>query len=102
LEQELIPGAAPAFERIKYCLIWPDERPDGLSPAGQDLVADLWVARGLIHRGTPIDRYPSYFDSWNGALVAQLGWNGFTRIALTLEQRTVLDEALARPDPDFL
>src|SRR5689334_4044145 len=60
------PSLSPAFDGIKACLIWRDERPDGLSPAGYETLCDLWIVRGYIHRGIPrenwgIDPTSGYF-----------------------------------------
>lgn len=92
--------ATPAFNEVTGCLAWPDELPDGLSTQGYDIVRDLLAARGLIHRGIPIDDwelegYTDRIDRWNAALRSGLRWNGFQRIALTREQRELLDRHLA-------
>lgn len=91
--------ADPAFNEIAGCLVWPDEIPDGLSPDGYDAVRNLLAARGLVHRGVPIEDWPGgateLADEWNAALRTRLRWNGFQRIALTKEQRAMLEAYLA-------
>jgi hypothetical protein len=91
--------AAPAFNEITGCLVWPDEIPDGLSPAGHQTVRNLLAARGLVHRGVAIEDWPGGLtdlaDEWNAALRSRLRWNGFQRIALTKDQRAMLEAYLA-------
>ena len=86
--------AAPAFNEMTWCLVWPDEVPDGLSREGYRIVRDLLVARGFIHRGVPVEAwdegYLDRWEAWNEALSSRLRWNGFRRIALTTAQRTEL------------
>jgi hypothetical protein len=94
-------AATPAYNEITACLVWPDELPDGLSPAGYDVVRDLLGARGFIHRGIPIEAWDrgwtDRIDRWNEALREGLRWNGFQRIALTTEQRALLEHHLHDP-----
>jgi len=94
--------ARPQFEEIKYCLVWPDERPEGLSSAGWELVGDLLVVRGYLHRAVPIEEWgmvggQEYLRTWNRALLDErVPWNGFRRIALSDDDRQVLAAALRR------
>ena len=39
------PDAEPAFNEITWCLVWPDEVPDGLSREGYRVVRDLLAVR---------------------------------------------------------
>ena len=84
------------FEEIKYCLVWPDERPEGLSSAGWELVGDLLVVRGYLHRALPVEQWGfagghAWLRTWNWALLDErLEWNGFRRLALTESEREVL------------
>jgi hypothetical protein len=93
------PDATPAYNEITACLVWPDELPDGLTQYGYEYVRDLLGARGFIHRGIPIESWDrgwmDRLDRWNEALRGRLGWNGFLRIALTMEQRALLEQRLA-------
>ena len=92
----------PAYEWVRGCLIWPDERPDsvlGLHGFGYELLGDLWTVRGLIHRGVPIEQWGAfggeeYLATWNECLFGGLHWIGFRRIALTIAQRTYLETQL--------
>lgn len=97
--QFFIEDATAAFNEVTGCLVWSDEIPDGLSREGYDTMRDLLTARGLIHRGIPIDQWEVGFsglaDEWNAALRSRLRWNGFQRIALTTEQRALLEQYLA-------
>lgn len=97
--QFFLEDATPAFNEVTGCLVWPDEVPDGLSRAGLDTLRDLLAARGLIHRGIPVDQWEvgstGLADEWNAALRSRLRWNGFQRIALTTEQRALLNQYLA-------
>lgn len=93
------PAATVAFNEVTGCLAWSDEIPDGLSPAGREIVRDLLAARGLIHRGVPAEEWDRgstvRMDLWNAALASGLRWNGFRRIVLTREQRALLERHLA-------
>ena len=86
--------AEPAFNEITACLVWPDEVPDGLSREGYRIVRDLLVARGLIHRGVPVEQwdfgFPDRWEAWNQVLADGIRWNGFRRLALTGDQRALL------------
>ncbi|MEO8272456.1 MAG: hypothetical protein ABI620_00140 [Chloroflexota bacterium] len=88
-------AATPAWNDITACLVWPDEVPGGLTPHGYDYVRDLLGARGFIHRAVAIEDWDRGWtdrvDRWNEALRAGLRWNGFQRIALTAEQRALLE-----------
>ena len=91
-------AATPAWNEITACLTWPDELPSGLTPHGYDYMRDLLGARGFIHRAIPIEDWDRGWteraDRWNEALGAGLRWNGFQRIALTTEQRVLLERRL--------
>ena len=93
------PAADVAYNTIAACLVWSDEVPKGLTSAGYEIVGDLLAARGLIHRGIPIDDWDGgrihRIELWNAALAQGLRWPGFGRLALTREQRALLDRHLA-------
>lgn len=83
--------ATPAFDAVKGCLVWPDERPDGLSSEGYGILCDLWAARGMMHVGeTPPE---SYRETWERAR-RTLRWPGFQRIQLSEEDRRYLEAEL--------
>jgi hypothetical protein len=92
-------AAEVAYNAITACLVWADEVPKGLSREGYDIVRDLLAARGFIHRGVPIEDWDrgvsDRADRWNAALDAGLRWPGFRRLALTRDQRALLDRHLA-------
>lgn len=97
------PLATIGYDEISACLVWSDELPAGLTPAAYDYVRDLLGARGLIHRAIPTEAWDRGWtersDRWNEALASGLRWNGFRRIALTREQRSLLEHRLADPSP---
>jgi hypothetical protein len=97
----LDPAAEPVYNEITACLVWPDELPVGLTSYGFEYLRDLLGARGFIHRGIPIEEWDrgwtDRIDRWNEALRAGLRWNGFLRIALTRDQRELLNKHLNDP-----
>jgi hypothetical protein len=97
-EQAFDPDAEASFNEVTWCLVWSDEIPDGLSRDGYEIVRDLLVARGLIHRGVPVESWDygwmDRWERWNEALASGLRWNGFRRIGLTTAQRTLLSRHL--------
>jgi hypothetical protein len=92
----------PRFELVRECLIWPDEQPESvlrLRGAAYELVGDLWIVRGLIHRGLPIEKWGAFggeefLATWNECLMGGLRWIGFRRIALTAGERAQLETNL--------
>jgi hypothetical protein len=100
LDRELVeretfdPAATIAYHEIAGCLVWSDEVPDGLSASGHEYVRDLLGARGYIHRGVPVEAWDLgstvLAERWDQARAAGLRWNGFQRLALTVEQRALL------------
>lgn len=91
--------AEVSYHAIAACLVWADEVPAGLTPGGYETIRDLLVARGFIHRGLVIEDWDrgatERANLWNAALEEQLRWPGFRRLALTREQRAMLDRHLA-------
>lgn len=81
------PTAQPSFELMKACLVWPDERPNQISKEGYELLGDLWIVRGYIHKGLPANQWgldPAYFQIvWNQALSDVPEWPGFQRLVLS-------------------
>jgi len=81
----------PSYDVIKNCLIWDDERPDGLTPDGYEKLCDLWIARSFIHREIPFSTWsldPEYFDRiWKKAIASKFSWPGFERLKLTEKER---------------
>ena len=88
------PEAEPRYDPLKGCLLWPDEFVDGLSRDGVELLGDLFVARSLLHRDTPISTWPggshALQQRWDTAIAAGLPWPGFARVSLSADQRTLL------------
>jgi hypothetical protein len=93
------PDATIAFNEITGCLVWSDEVPDGLSPAGHDYVRDLLGARGYFHLRVPVEEWDfgntDRIERWNEALASGLRWNGFRRLDLSDDQRALLDRYLS-------
>lgn len=92
------PNAAPSFEVLKHCLVWPDERPTNISPAGYELLNDLWIVRGFMHRKLPRSEWgldPAYFEQvWDFAQRELPQWPGFKRVVLADHDRAYLEECL--------
>jgi hypothetical protein len=92
-------AADVAYNAITACLVWADEVPRGLTPDGHETIRDLLGARGFIHRGIPIEDWDrgstDRADRWNAALAEGLRWPGFQRLALTRDQRALLERHLA-------
>jgi len=91
------PTLTPGFELVKSCLVWSDERPDGLSSDGYERLCDLWIARSRIHRGVVGDRSVTSYDYqavWNEELSGGLRWPGFRRIELSAAERSFFEEQL--------
>lgn len=97
---EYDPALEPAFDEVKACLVWDDERPSGLTSIGYERLCDLWILRSYIHRGIPrekwgIDPGSGYFqDVWDRAQLEQIEWPGFKRMTLTEKDRDYLERCL--------
>jgi hypothetical protein len=96
-------AAEPNFESIRYCLIWPDEQVRSLCGDAYELLGDLWIVRGFIHRGVPLDDWSPdgghYLISvWNECLMGGLRWIGFERLVLTRAERLYLQQHLQPGD----
>jgi hypothetical protein len=89
------PTCEPSYDIMKACLVWPDERPDRISNDGYELVGDLWIFRGFLHRGVPRHEWglnPDYFETvWKNALDDVPCWPGFRRIELSSLERLFLE-----------
>ena len=83
------PGLQPGFEALKGCLVWADERPDNLTPAGYDRLCDLWIARTILchdpSRRTLNDAH--YRAAWSRAKAEGIRWPGFHRETLSETDR---------------
>lgn len=92
------PTSEPSFELLKACLVWPDERPERISSAGYELLGDLWIVRGFLHRQVPTEAWaldPAHFQEvWRDALEDVPGWPGFRRLQLSEVERAYLDQSL--------
>ena len=90
----------PSFDAMKACLVWSDERPEGLSPAGYETLCDLWIVRGYIHRAVPrdewgVDPVSGYFQEfWDSVEAERPDWPGFRRMVLNDEDKRYLDTCL--------
>jgi hypothetical protein len=99
-------NAKPAFELLKSCLIWPDERPAGISPEGYEKLCDLWIARACLHRGQAIGSGaldPAQFQrAWQEALDDKINWPGFQRVKLSPDDQAYYDACLREvADPQY-
>ena len=95
---EYNPTLTPGYDTLKGCLIWADERADGLTREGYENLCDLWIARSFIHRGKdfsshPID--PNYFrEFWDRAVTQGFRWPGFRRIELSPEDKQYYEDCV--------
>lgn len=95
---------SPGFDTVKWCLIWPDERVDDLSPAGYEVLCDLWIVRGFIHRGVPesewgVDPASGHFQRvWRLAEQEVPSWIGFRRLQLSQPDTDFLNECVGNPE----
>ncbi|MGC4067258.1 MAG: hypothetical protein QM784_21975 [Polyangiaceae bacterium] len=93
------PCAEPAFELMKSCLGWPDERPNRISNEGYEIRCDLWGTRGFINRKVRLAKWglnPSYYQEvWRLALQDAPAWPGFRRTEFSDVDRAYLDRYLA-------
>lgn len=93
-----------SFEALKGCLIWEDERPDGLTSEGYECLCDLWIARSFIHRNLPSSDWGLDSDHfqriWNEALKAKIDWPGFKRLKLNDGDRRYLEMCLKEQNQD--
>jgi hypothetical protein len=89
------PAATAAYDELTGGLAWADELPDGLSPAGHELLRDLLGVRAYLHRGLPLEASgpgaAARAALWQDARASGLRWNGFRRLELTAEQWAILD-----------
>jgi hypothetical protein len=89
----------PSYELMKSCLVWPDERPAEITNEGYELLGDLWIVRGLMHRDVPPEKWgldPAYFQEvWRNALADVPRWPGFRRLDLSAADRTYLSRSIA-------
>lgn len=92
------PTSEPSFELMKTCLVWADERPERMSNEGYELLGDLWIVRGFLHRAVPTEQWgldPAYFQEvWSNALQDVSDWPGFRRLQLSQAERAYLDKSL--------
>src|SRR5438874_7732579 len=78
------PSLKPAFDPMKDCLVWADERAEGLTPDGYESLCDLWIARSFLHRGVDFSTHaldPNYFrEVWDRAIQQGFNWPGSCRL----------------------
>ena len=81
------PSLKPAYESIKGCLVWEDERADELSTEATRTVNNLLIARSLLHQGLTLDAHPINADLckalWALAQEQISEWPGFKRLTLS-------------------
>jgi hypothetical protein len=90
----------PSFDLIKSCLVWADERADGLTRDGYEKLCDLWIARSFLHRGMPFSSWklaPEYFGAlWQDAMKEVGAWPGFLRLQLSKRDRAYYERQLRK------
>ena len=88
---EFNPILEPSYDAIKNCLVWEDERPDGLTPDGYEKLCDLWIARSFIYRDIPFSECESdssYYERvWKKAMDVNFKWPGFKRMNLSEDEK---------------
>jgi hypothetical protein len=93
------PNLKPNFDSMRDCLVWADERPEGLTPDGYEHLLDLLIARSFIHRNLDFSTHsldPIYFKQiWDRALEYKFQWPGFKRLKLSAEEKAFFDSELA-------
>ena len=98
----LDPTCKPAYELLKSCLVWNDERPARISSEGYELLSDLWIVRGYLHRQVPPEGWgldPAYFQEvWRNARDDVPRWPGFKRLTLSEEDSAYLSRCLKEDD----
>jgi hypothetical protein len=81
------PNLAPSYDFIRDCLVWNDERTDGLSSEGYERLGDLWIIRSYLHRKVSASEWgldPNYFQqAWSEATKQNFKWPGFLRLKLS-------------------
>lgn len=98
------PKAKPAFDILRDCLVWADERPTGVTSEGWERLQDLWVARAFLYHGRPdsdlLDM--GYFrQAWEEALADRFRWPGFRRLHLSDEDRAYFESELRAERDDY-
>jgi hypothetical protein len=92
------PTLTPSYDLIKNCLVWEDERIDGLTPAGYESLCDLWIARSFLQRKLDFSAHrlaPDYFKSvWERALEQGFHWPGFNRLSLSKKDLAYYEKAM--------
>jgi hypothetical protein len=93
------PTLKPKFDSMRDCLVWADERPEGLTPDGYEHLLDLLIARSFIHRDLDFSTHsldPIYFKQiWDRAMEYKFQWPGFKRLTLSAEEKAYFDSELA-------
>lgn len=92
----------PRFDTFRACLVWRDEEPAGLTPAGYEALCDLWIARANLYHGLELSEPcdPDYFrEAWNQAMAQGLKWPGFNRLSLNEKDKAYYEQMLNQPNP---
>ncbi|MFA7340454.1 MAG: hypothetical protein WC028_26970 [Candidatus Obscuribacterales bacterium] len=100
------PSLKPAYESIKGCLIWEDERADELSTEAKRMVNNLLIARSLLHQGLTLDAHPINPELcknlWALAQQQVSEWPGFRRLTLSAEDKAYFEDQVARAEREDL
>jgi hypothetical protein len=94
------PSLKPSYDEMRNCLVWADERVEGLTPAAYEHLCDLWIARSFLHRGLDFSTHkldPDYFRViWERACRQGFRWPGFHRLSLSEEDRAYYEQMMAQ------
>lgn len=98
------PNAEPSYELLKSCLVWPDECPQGLSREGYELLQDLWIVRGFLHKQKQREdwgvRTTRFEEVWARALKDVAEWPGFKRLQLSGADAAYLRRSMQEQSED--
>lgn len=84
------PSMHPRFCSFRDYLVWPNEEPKEISPAGYEFISNLLIARASIYHGLELTQplKPEFFRKiWEEALSQGLKWTGFNRLSLNEDDK---------------
>ena len=92
----------PMYCSFRMYLHWPDELPNGISPAGYETLCDLWIARACLYHGLKLDESLSpavFIRVWKRAIEQGVQWPGFQRLNLSAEDQQYYIQCLNQENP---
>jgi hypothetical protein len=100
-------SSKPLFDPMRDCLFWEDEGWNlQLVEPERDVLVDLWIVRGFIHRQVPIQKWGvgegsyEYFKGvWDEAFLKAPNWPGFKRLVLSKLDNEYLNTGLLDENP---